>query len=115
MAESWRERYITANAPTVTENCIKDMLWYSASLRDAMADTLAYVTEYHYCDPIQLCDAVHAILARLTTGEAVTAFANKRREICVSPFYKTGKSYIKHEWETDKTASEIAALIAAQI
>lgn len=110
------DTYIKSNAPHVVNNCICFYLWTGATFKNTLQVEKEYLREYApYVDAQKFIEAVAAILADMTTLKGLLGYIETRRKSIVSPYYSTFKQYIRHEWETTKTASQIVEIIKEQL
>lgn len=100
------EIYISANAPTVAENAIKNALWYGTPTGETVRRSVDHATDYGYAPADQYLAAILKHLhAALSGPDGLTRFI--RRQLWRTPGIRSVRDYIRLELETDLTPAQI--------
>lgn len=100
------EIYISANAPTVAENAIKNALWYGTPTLETVKRSLDHAAKYGYAPSDQYRAAILEHLhAALNGPDGLTRFI--RRQLWRTPNIRSVRKYIMLGLETDLTPAQI--------
>ena len=100
--------YISANTPAIAENCIIFLIWYGRPIYKSIQKNCDDADRYFSGIKKSLSGSVVACLEDITKNQSSFAkFLKDRMDRICRPRYTSIKEYIRAEFESDFTISEI--------
>ena len=104
--------YIVANTSTIAENCIRFLLWRDCPISESINHSCEHANKYFPDIKCELRKSVLAYLENATKNQdEFIKFIKSRMNTLVRPSYTSAIKYIRGEWETTLSISEIIAAV----